>query len=70
LTYYGIATHRLAFTAPLFICTFGTLGAVAVIHPTLATVVQIMVVGNFVAAVAVGIALIAQRNSAGRRSTV
>ena len=70
LTYYGIATHRLAFTVPLFICTFGTLGAIAAIHPTLGTVVEIMVVGNFAAAVAVAIALIAQRNSAGRRSTV
>lgn len=69
LTYYGIATHRLAFTVPLFICTFGTLGAVATIHPSLATVVEIMVVGNFAAAIAVAIALILQRNTAGRRST-
>ena len=28
LTYYGIATHRLAFTVPLFICTLGTLAAI------------------------------------------
>jgi O-antigen/teichoic acid export membrane protein len=70
LTFYGIATHRLAFTVPLFICTFGTLGAIAAIHPTLATVVQIMVVGNLAAALAVAIALIAQRNTTGRRSTV
>ena len=33
LTYYGIATHRLAFTVPLFICTFGTLAAIATYHP-------------------------------------
>jgi O-antigen/teichoic acid export membrane protein len=69
LTYYGIATHRLAFTVPLFICTFGTLGAIAAIHTTLATVVEIMVVGNFAAAFAVAIALILQRNTTGRRST-
>jgi len=70
LTYYGIATHRLAFTVPLLICTLGTLGAIATIHTTLATVVEIMVVGNFVAAIAVALALVAQRNSTGRRSTV
>src|SRR5579871_5540306 len=70
LTYYGIATHRLAFTVPLFICTFGTLGAIVMIHPTLATVVEIMVVGNLAAVLAVAIALIAQRNTTGRRSTV
>lgn len=69
LTYYGIATHRLAFTVPLFICTFGTLGAIATIHNSLSTVVEIMVVGNFAAALAVAIALILQRNTTGRRST-
>ncbi len=70
LTYYGIATHRLGFTVPLFLCTFGTLGAIAMVHTSLATVVEIMVVGNFVAAVAVAVALFAQRHSNGRRSTV
>jgi O-antigen/teichoic acid export membrane protein len=70
LTFYGIATHRLAFTVPLFICTLGTLGAIAVFHATLATVVEIMVVGNFAAALVVVLALIAQRRSNGRRSTV
>jgi|SRR5579883_20654 len=70
LTYYGIATHRLAFTIPLFVCTFGTLAAIALIHPTLATVVQIMVVGNAVAAVAVAVSLVSQQNTSGRRSTV
>ena len=43
LTYYGIATHRLAFTVPLFLCTLGTLVAIVAFHPTLATVVEIMV---------------------------
>src|SRR5580700_1401984 len=70
LTSYGIATHRLAFTVPLFICTLGTLGTVVVVHPSLAAVVEILVVGNAVAAVAVAVSLIAQRNTAGRRSTV
>ncbi len=70
LTYYGIATHRLAFTVPLLICTLGTLAAIFVIHPTLSTVVEILVVGNAVAAVAVIVSLLAQRHTAGRRSTV
>jgi O-antigen/teichoic acid export membrane protein len=70
LTFYGIATHRLAFTVPLFICTLGTLAAIVTFHPTLATVVEIMVVGNFAAALAVTISLLFQRNSTGRRSTV
>ena len=70
LTFYGIATHRLAFTVPLFICTLGTLAAIVTFHPTLATVVEIMVVGNFAAALAVTISLLFQRNSIGRRSTV
>ena len=43
LTSYGIATHRLAFTVPLLICTLGTLAAIVAIHPTLATVVEILV---------------------------
>jgi len=70
LTYYGIATHRLAFTVPLFICTFGTLGAIAMYHPSLATVVDIMAFGNAAAALVVAISLTAQRHTAGRRSTV
>jgi O-antigen/teichoic acid export membrane protein len=70
LTYYGIATHRLAFTIPLLICTLGTLAAIVAIHPTLATVVRILVVGNAVAALAVAVSLTFQRNTSGRRSTV
>jgi O-antigen/teichoic acid export membrane protein len=70
LTYYGIATHRLAFTIPLFVCTLGTLAAIAGYHPTLGTVVQIMVTGNAVAAFAVVVALLLQRNTSTRRSTV
>lgn len=70
LTFYGIATHRLAFTVPLFVCTLGTLGAIVAIHPTLDSVVEIMVLGNFAAALAVTIALFFQRGANGRRSTV
>jgi O-antigen/teichoic acid export membrane protein len=70
LTSYGIATHRLAFTVPLLICTLGTLAAIAFVHPSLATVVEILVVGNAVAAVAVIVSLIGQRHTTGRRSTV
>jgi O-antigen/teichoic acid export membrane protein len=70
LTSYGIATHRLAFTVPLLVCTIGTLTAIALIHPTLQTVVEILVVGNAVGALAVATALSLQRNTVGRRSTV
>ncbi len=70
LTSYGIATHRLAFTVPLLISTLGTLAAIVLIHPNLATVVEILVVGNAVAAAAVVVSLIAQRHTTGRRSTV
>jgi O-antigen/teichoic acid export membrane protein len=70
LTYYGIATHRLGFTVPLFICTLGTLSAIIAIHPSLNAVVEIMVLGNFAAALAVTVALLLQRRSNARRSTV
>lgn len=70
LTYYGIATHRLAFTVPLFVCTLATLGAIVAFHSTLSTVVEIMVFGNFAAAAAVLVALFCQRRTNGRRSTV
>jgi O-antigen/teichoic acid export membrane protein len=70
LTYYGIATHRLAFTVPLLVSTLGTLAVIVAIHSTLAAVVTIMVAGNAVATVAVAISLTLQRNTAGRRSTV
>ncbi len=63
LTFYGIATHRLAFTVPLFVCTLGTLAAIVAFHPTLSTVVEIMVLGNFAAALAVTVSLLFQRNA-------
>jgi O-antigen/teichoic acid export membrane protein len=70
LTSYGIATHRLAFTVPLLLCTLGTLAAIVAIHSTLATVVDILVLGNCAAALAVAVSLTLQRNTTGRRSTV
>lgn len=70
LSYYGIATHRLAFTVPLLTCTLGTLAAIVAFHPNLATVVEILVVGNAVGTLAVTVALVAQQNTSGRRSTV
>ncbi len=70
LSYYGIATHRLAFTVPLLTCTLGTLAAIVAIHPNLRTVVEILVIGNAVGTLAVSIALVAQQNTSGRRSTV
>ncbi|HZV77344.1 MAG TPA: hypothetical protein VFF63_06285 [Candidatus Babeliales bacterium] len=70
LAFYGIATHRLGFTVPLLTATLGTLAAIVAYHPTLTTVVQIMVAGNSLAALAVAVSLLVQRNTAGRRSTV
>jgi O-antigen/teichoic acid export membrane protein len=70
LTFYGIATHRLAFTVPLLICTLGTLAAIAFLHSTLQSVVEILVIGNLVAVLAVAVSLIAQRNTVRRRSAV
>jgi O-antigen/teichoic acid export membrane protein len=60
LTFYGIATHRLAFTVPLLACTLGTLVAIAAIHPSLGAVVEIMVLGNLAAVLAVAISLVGQ----------
>jgi O-antigen/teichoic acid export membrane protein len=70
LTFYGIATHRLAFTIPLFLCTLGTLVAIVAFHGTLAAVVDVMVLGNFAAALAVTVSLVFQRHANVRRSTV
>ena len=60
LATYGIATHRLAFAVPLLICTFGTLGAIAIYHPTLESVVHVFLLGNIVTTVVIGIALAIQ----------
>jgi len=69
LTSYGIATHRLAFTVPLLVCTLGTLAAIVEIHSTLRQVVTVMVVGNLIAALAVAISIFVAESTAGRRST-
>jgi hypothetical protein len=51
-------------------CTIGTLAAIVAFHPNLSTVVEILVVGNAVGTLAVTVALVAQQNTSGRRSTV
>lgn len=43
---YGIATHRIAFSAPLVLGTLATLGVIAVAHATLLEVVRVMAFGN------------------------
>lgn len=60
---YGIATHRLAFAAPLAAGMALTLGAIAVMHPSLAAVVRTLLLGNVLTCVAVAIALSAQWRS-------
>jgi O-antigen/teichoic acid export membrane protein len=57
---YAMATHRLAFIAPLLIATVGTLGAIALVHPSLAVVTQELLVGNAVMLAALGIPLAIQ----------
>ncbi len=69
LTYYGIATHRLAFTIPLLACTLGTLAAIVIAHPTLGAVVRIMVAGNLAAAAAVTLTLLFQSAAMRERRT-
>ncbi len=62
---YGIATHRLGFAAPLFITTLGTLAFIAVVHPSMQSVVYELMLGNvvMVLATAIPIALQARRRS-------
>ena len=54
---YGIATHRIAFAAPLLVGVVGTLLAIATMHASLEQVVRIVAVGNAVTAFAVAGAL-------------
>jgi len=54
---YGISTHRLAFVVPLLLATAGTLVLIALFHPTLMAVVDEMLVGNGVMALAVIVSL-------------
>jgi O-antigen/teichoic acid export membrane protein len=57
---YGIATHRVAFAAPLIVGVAGTLFAIVSVHSTLEQVVRVVAVGNALTAVAVGCALVWQ----------
>ena len=57
---YGIATHRIAFAAPLIAGTGATLLSVLFFHISLAQVVEVLVVGNAVTALAVAIAIVWQ----------
>jgi O-antigen/teichoic acid export membrane protein len=57
LANYGIATHRLAFAAPTITGTVATLLAMAFFHATPAQVVEVLVAGMAVTAVATGIAI-------------
>ena len=65
---YGIATHRVAFAAPLIVGVAGTLFAVVSVHATLEQVVRVVAIGNALTAVAVGCALVWQA-ARGQRTT-
>lgn len=54
---YGIATHRIAFAAPLLAGVFATLATVAFVHASLMQVVGVLAVGNALTAAGVAIAL-------------
>ncbi len=54
---YGIATHRIAFAAPLLIGVVGTLSAVVYAHASLEQVVHVVAAGNAVTALAVACGL-------------
>ncbi len=54
---YGIATHRIAFAAPLLVGVAGTLLAIAAMHASLEEVVRIVAIGNALTAIAVACAL-------------
>jgi O-antigen/teichoic acid export membrane protein len=54
---YGIATHRVAFAAPLIVGVAVTLFAIVSVHSTLEQVVRVVAIGNGLTAVAVGCAL-------------
>jgi O-antigen/teichoic acid export membrane protein len=54
---YGIATHRIAFAAPLLVGVIGTLSAVVYAHGSLEQVVHVVAAGNAITAVAVACGL-------------
>lgn len=57
LALYGIATHRLAFGIPLVAGALATLLSIALLHPSLESVVLTLVVGNVLTCAAVAAAL-------------
>ncbi len=60
LATFGIATHRLAFSMPLVAGAVGTIGAIALWHPSLQTVVQTLLIGNVLTAAGAACALAIQ----------
>ena len=66
LASYGIATHRLLFAIPLVIVALATISAIAVVHPVLLTVVQLLLAGNILAAAFTAAALLSQAQTAAR----
>ncbi|MGA8533261.1 MAG: hypothetical protein WB615_04055 [Candidatus Tumulicola sp.] len=54
---YGIATHRVAFAAPLLVGVVATLSGIAYAHASLEQVVRVVAAGNAVTAIAVAVAL-------------
>jgi O-antigen/teichoic acid export membrane protein len=65
---YGIATHRVAFAAPLLVGVLGTLLAITILHTTLMQVVTLVAIGNGVTALAVAATLALQASAGGRRT--
>ena len=68
LATYGIATHRIAFAAPLLTGVCATLSSILFFHISLAQVVEVLVVGNAVTALAVAIAIVWQGIASQQRS--
>jgi O-antigen/teichoic acid export membrane protein len=57
---YGISTHRLAFIVPLLVAAIVTLATIALVHPTLESVVRELLLGNLVMLAAVILPLVLQ----------
>lgn len=57
---YGIATHRLGFSVPMLLAMLGTLGWIAMVHPTLQTVVNELLIGCVAIVLAVVVPLAVQ----------
>jgi hypothetical protein len=66
---YGIATHRVAFAAPLVAGVSATLLAIVAFHASLQQVVLVLAAGNGITALAVA-ATLALQAIAGKRRTV